>query len=81
MPQGPYIPQPEPIKDVAGIDPNVFIDKDGQAYLYWAMGKIYVARLKDNMLELASEPKEVKDLPGKGLIEGPWMFERAEYIT
>jgi hypothetical protein len=76
MPQGPYIPQPEPIKDVAGIDPNVFIDKDGQAYLYWAMGKIYVARLKDNMLELASEPKEVKELPGKGLIEGPWMFER-----
>jgi hypothetical protein len=76
MPQGPYIPQPEPIKGILGIDPNVFIDKDGQAYLYWAMGKIYVARLKENMLELASEPKVVSDLPGKGLIEGPWMFER-----
>src|SRR5665811_2388463 len=31
-PEGPYIPQPEPIQGVFGIDPNVFIDKDGQAY-------------------------------------------------
>jgi hypothetical protein len=75
-PMGPYIPQPEPIKDIVGIDPNVFIDRDGKAYLYWAMGRIYVARLKENMLELESEPVEVKELPEKGLIEGPWMFER-----
>jgi hypothetical protein len=75
-PEGPFIPQPEPIRGFAGIDPNVFIDKDGQAYLYWAMGKIFVARLKDNMLELASEPKVVENLPGKGLIEGPFLFER-----
>ena len=33
-PYGPFKPQPEPIKDVHGIDPNIFIDKDGQAYLY-----------------------------------------------
>jgi beta-xylosidase len=33
-PFGPFIPQPEPIKGVKGIDPNVFIDKDGQAYMY-----------------------------------------------
>ena len=75
-PEGPFIPQSEPIKDVPGIDPNVFIDKDGQAYLYWALGKIYVAKLKDNMLELASAPQVVESLPGKGLIEGPYLFER-----
>jgi len=75
-PEGPYIPQPEPIKGVMGIDPNVFIDKDGQAYLYYSLGRIMVARLKDNMLELASEPQEVKDLPAKGLKEGPWLMER-----
>ena len=75
-PGGPFIPQPEPVKGVAGIDPNVFIDKDGQAYLYWAMGRIYAAKLKDNMLELASEPVVIKDLPVKGLVEGPWLFER-----
>lgn len=33
-PSCPFIPQAEPIKNVHGIDPNVFIDKDGHAYLY-----------------------------------------------
>jgi hypothetical protein len=82
-PYGPFVPQPEPIKDVHGIDPNVFIDKDGQAYLYWAQGNIYAAKLKDNMLELASEPKIIGDLPGNGLKEGPFLFERkgVYYLT
>ena len=75
-PEGPYFPQPEPIKGVSGIDPNVFIDKDGQAYLYWAMGNIVVAKLKDNMTELASEPTIIANLPQKGLKEGPFLFER-----
>lgn len=82
-PEGPYIPQETPIKGVPGIDPNVFIDKDGQAYLLWSMGRIFIAKLKDNMLELASETQEVKDIPKKGLVEGPFMFERngIYYIT
>lgn len=75
-PAGPFTPEPLPIKNVHGIDPNVFIDKDGQAYLYWAQGKIYCAKLKENMLELASEPKILGDLPDKGLKEGPYLFER-----
>ena len=75
-PEGPYVPQDEPIKGVIGIDPNVFVDRYGQAYLIWAMGRISIAKLKDNMLELASEPQEIKDLPIKGLKEGPFMFER-----
>jgi len=75
-PYGPFVPQPEPIKGVKGIDPNVFIDKDGQAYLYWAQGNIFVAKLKDNMTELASEPKLIDNLPAKGLKEGPYLFER-----
>ncbi len=75
-PEGPYNPLPEPIKGVNGIDPNVFIDKDGQAYLYWALGNIFVAKLKDNMTELASEPMIIANLPQKGLKEGPFLFER-----
>ena len=75
-PEGPYIPLSEPIKGVNGIDPNVFIDKDGQAYLYWAMGNIVVAKLKENMTELASAPQIIANLPQKGLKEGPFMFER-----
>lgn len=75
-PSGPFTPQPKPIKNIHGVDPNPFIDKDGQAYLYWAEGNIYVARLKDNMLELASKPQIVKGLPEKGLKEGPFLFKR-----
>ena len=75
-PEGPYVPMEMPIKGVRGIDPNVFIDKDGQAYLYWSAGNIYAAKLKDNMTELASDPVILKDLPSKGLKEGPYLFER-----
>ena len=75
-PEGPYIPQPGPIENVHGIDPNVFIDNDGQAYLYWSARKIFVARLKENMLELGSEPQVIGNLPKEGLLEGPFLFER-----
>lgn len=75
-PSGPFIPQPEPIKNVNGIDPCVFIDKDGQAYIYYSLNIIFAARLKENMVELATEPVVIGDLPTKGLVEGPYLFER-----
>lgn len=75
-PDDPFTPQPKYIEGVIGIDPNPFIDKDGQAYLYWGSGeKLLVARLKENMMELASEPETVMDLPEK-FKEGPYLFER-----
>jgi beta-xylosidase len=76
-PYGPFTPEPQPIKGVSGIDPNVFIDKDGQAYLYWAsVGKGLVgAKLKDTMLELAGEPQAIQSFPD-GMKEGPFLFER-----
>jgi len=82
-PAGPFVPEPSYIKDVAGIDPNPFIDRDGQAYLYWAGGsRLRMARLKDNMLELASAPQIVENLP-PGFKEGPYLFERngVYYLT
>jgi hypothetical protein len=75
-PSGPFTPEPKPIIGVHGIDPCPFIDKDGQAYLYWAARNIYVAKLKDNMTELATEPLIIPNLPDKGLKEGPFTFER-----
>ncbi|HOP58268.1 MAG TPA: family 43 glycosylhydrolase [Bacteroidales bacterium] len=75
-PEGPYTPQPEPIKGIVGIDPSVFIDKDGQAYIYYSMNRIFGAKLKDNMLELDSEPRVLENFPTKGLVEGPFFFER-----
>ncbi len=75
-PTGPFKPQPEPIKEVRGIDPNVFIDKTGQAYLYWSAGNIYGAKLNADMLELDSDVKTLGVLPSMGLKEGPFLFER-----
>jgi hypothetical protein len=75
-PEGPYTPEATPIIGVHGIDPNVFIDKDGQAYLYWSAGNIYAAKLKPNMLELDSKVDTLGALSTKGLKEGPYLFER-----
>ncbi|MDR0844547.1 MAG: family 43 glycosylhydrolase [Tannerella sp.] len=74
-PFGPFVPEPEPIKGLSGIDPCVLIDHDGQAYIYWQGGALWMAKLKENMLELASEPVPVSDLP-EGFKEGPFVFER-----
>ncbi len=75
-PYGPFKPLAEPIKGVHGIDPCVFVDKNGQAYIYYAQGNIYAAKLKDNMTELASDPVILGELPAQGLKEGPFVFER-----
>ncbi|MGI6046486.1 MAG: family 43 glycosylhydrolase [Petrimonas sp.] len=77
QPAGPYIPLETPIIGTNGIDPGVFIDKDGQAYLYWCGGGMWVAKLKPNMTELDGERQQVQGLPsGGGLKEGPFLFER-----
>ncbi len=34
------------------IDPAVFLDSDGQAYMYWGNTDLYRVRLADNMVEL-----------------------------
>ena len=44
------------IKGVWGIDPAVFIDDDGQAYLYWGqLTWCHAAKLKDNMVEIEED--------------------------
>jgi hypothetical protein len=83
QPYGPFKPQATPIEGVKGIDPSVLIDEDGSAYLYYSLDKIFVARLKPNMLEIEGEPKVFDNLPKKGLQEGPFVFERngVYYLT
>jgi len=75
-PYGPFKPEATYIEGVKGIDPAVLIDKDGSAYLYYSLDKIFVARLKPNMLQIEGEPKVFDNLPKKGLQEGPFVFER-----
>ncbi len=41
------------------IDPTVFIDDDGQAYLYWGNPRIYYARLNPDMISIDGEVEEI----------------------
>ena len=82
-PDGPFRPEPRPIDGVQGIDPCVFIDRDGSAYLFYSRRRIFAAKLKASMVELDAPPREIENLPAKGLIEGPFVFERngTYYLT
>ncbi len=88
-PKGPFIPEPEPIKGINGIDPCVLLASDGNAYIFWGAGRC--AKLKPNMKELADDtPTEkvkwgdrefemkgvncLKGLPNRQA-EGPFAFE------
>jgi hypothetical protein len=75
-PYGPFKPEEKPIEGVRGIDPGVLMDKDGSAYLFWSSRRIFGAKLKDNMVELDSPIATYTNLPQKGLMEGPFPFER-----
>ncbi|MDE7350380.1 MAG: family 43 glycosylhydrolase [Muribaculaceae bacterium] len=81
-PEGPFMPMPRPIKGVMGIDPCVLVDDDGHSYIYWSGMGLSVAKLKDNMMELDSEPKKIEGLP-EGFKEGPFAFkhEGKYYLT
>ena len=59
------------------IDPTVFVDDDGQAWLYWGNPKLYYCPLKENMIECASDIK-VSDMSGFNgkYTEGPWIHKR-----
>jgi hypothetical protein len=82
-PEGPFKPEPGYIEGVSGIDPVVLIDKDGSAYLYYSLNKIYVVKLKPNMREIDGTPMVIDNLPTQGLLEGPFVFERSGvyYLT
>ena len=74
-PEGPYSVLDKPVEGIRGIDPCILIDKNGQAYIFTAMGRISVGKLKDNMIETDGQPQTIANLPAKGLIEGPFAFE------
>ncbi len=58
------------------IDPTVFIDGDGQAYLCWGNNQCYYAKLKENMIELDG-PIIPIDLPR--YTEAPWLHKRGDW--
>lgn len=91
-PYGPFIdPLGKPLvsKSNADIDPTVFIDDDGQAYLFWGNPVCYYVKLNEDMISLDGEIKQIPNTIesfGKRTVdnpqrpttyeEGPWMYKR-----
>jgi beta-xylosidase len=56
------------------IDPAVFIDDDGQVYLFWgSWGACRMVKLNDNMIDLDSDV-QVVNVPN--FFEAPWIHKR-----
>ena len=58
------------------IDPTVFIDDDGQAYIYWGNGAVMGYRLKENMVELQGSMFNVTP---PSFTEAPYVHKRNGY--
>lgn len=66
----------------ACIDPAIFIDDDGTAWIFWGNRECYYAKLKDNMIEIDGEIKRV-DFEGFSFTEAPWLhkYDGKYYLT
>jgi arabinoxylan arabinofuranohydrolase len=71
------------------IDPAVFIDDDGQAYLYWGNPKLLYVKLNEDMISYSGQINEVpltiesfgvrsKDDRTTRYEEGPWLYKRKD---
>ena len=62
--ESPYGPWTDPRKrqfinyDIRDIDPTVFIDDDGQAYIYWGNNGLWYAKLTEGMVNLVSSSRK-----------------------
>ncbi|EDY81301.1 glycosyl hydrolase, family 43 [Verrucomicrobiia bacterium DG1235] len=66
---------------VLNIDPAVYVDDDGQAYLYWgSWGEARYVKLKENMIELDGE---VQTVEAHNFFEAPFIHKLGEtyYLT
>ncbi|MFT4175101.1 MAG: family 43 glycosylhydrolase [Luteolibacter sp.] len=77
-PTGPFKEIGNPIAGAEGIDPSVFIDDDGEAYIYCGQAK--VAKLKPNMIELAEPLRQIDYAPEEVLKDGSRRFLEASYM-
>ena len=57
----------------SNIDPTVFVDDDGQAYMYWGNGTLRYVKLNADM---TSTSGSVTNVALSGFTEGPWFYKR-----
>ncbi len=62
------------------LDPTVFIDTNGQAYLYWGNGACYWVKLNEDMISLDGPITALNardaSMFGPGFTEAPWVYKR-----
>ncbi len=85
-PYGPFVdPIGKPLigPEYNSIDPTVFIDDDGQAYIYWGNPNLWYAKLNEDMVSLAgpitkdANIRKIEDQPDPyHYQEGPWVYKR-----
>ncbi|PWJ67112.1 carbohydrate binding protein with CBM6 domain [Fibrobacter sp. UWR4] len=81
----PYGPFKEPLNKALvwqrqhwnDIDPTVWVDDDGQAYMYWGNPDLYMIKLNEDMIStsgnIVTYPK-IKDYQ-----EGPWFYKHGSH--
>jgi len=57
----------------SNIDPTVFIDDDGQAYMYWGNGTLQYVKLNKDMISYTGG---IQTSSLSGFVEGPWAYKR-----
>ncbi|MFD5315378.1 glycoside hydrolase family 43 protein [Streptomyces sp. NPDC127098] len=77
-----------PLVENGEIDPAVFIDDDGQAYLYWGNPNLWYVRLNPDMVSFTGGPTQIPlttagfgrrdGNPSRPTLyeEGPWVYKR-----
>ncbi len=56
------------------IDPSVFIDDDGQAYMYWGNPNVYWVKLNEDMISTSGSIHKL-DYKIEHYQEGPWFYK------
>jgi arabinoxylan arabinofuranohydrolase len=77
-PVGPFKDSGKPLEGITDIDPHVFVDDDGQAYIYNNIA--IVAKLKPNMIELAETPRKIKYAPDEIMSNDTLKFCEGAYM-
>lgn len=77
-----------PLVENGRFDPTVFIDSDGQAYLYWGNPDLWFVRLNPDMISFSGSPAQIPLTtagfgtrtgdPSRPTLfeEGPWVYKR-----
>ncbi|MDA0633950.1 family 43 glycosylhydrolase [Nonomuraea sp. MCN248] len=74
-----------PLVNNGEIDPNVFIDDNGQAYLYWGNPRLWYVRLNPDMISYSGSPTQIPlTTAGYGTRTGnagrPTLYEEAPWV-